>query len=450
MLPIQKNLTNSFYAIMSMPATAMGFALCVQIAALSWILNTKYGFDPHDVGLVWAAGPIAGIIGQVLVGLISDNVWFWNGRRRPFIIIGSVIAALMILALPYIDVINDTLGIGSLIGVAITVALTLDLAINVSFNPTRTLITDLTPEGAKRTKGYTMMQTVSGFFGVVAYLMGAFISNYFLIYAGGVFVLLAGLIPLLFIEEPRELINTEVGTVGKKTSRGAANLDILEDDEKVVIGKETNILEFLKICLAHSFTWVGVQVMFVYTFFYIKEVIFGYESSVKLSDEVNDQIGMNIGIAFAILNTVGFLVPILLLEPMSKKIGRVKSHMIGVFLMAIGYALLIYFGKSTTSFYLFMVIIGVGWGSVVSLPFAIMSEVVNKNKMGLYMGLFNLSVVIPQLVASSLGAYIEAQANKEIIFMISAITLGISGVLWLSVKEQWPAEEEPVVSASGH
>jgi len=422
---------------MSMPATAMGFALCVQIAALSWILNTKYGFDPHEVGIVWAAGPIAGIIGQVLVGFISDNVWFWNGRRRPFIIIGSVIAAMMILALPFIDVINDTLGVGSLIGVAITVALTLDLAINISFNPTRTLISDLTPQGEKRTKGYTMMQTVSGFFGVLAYLIGAFINNYFLIYSGGVFVLLAGLIPLFFIEEPRILVNNA------ETADGV----------KVAVEKETNISEFLKICFAHAFTWVGVQVMFVYTFFYIKEIIFGYGSAEKLSDEINDEIGRNIGIAFAILNTVGFLVPTLLLAPMAKKIGRVKSHMIGVFLMAFGYALLVFLGKSTSSFYLFMIIIGIGWGSVVSLPFAIMSEVVNQNKMGLFMGLFNLSVVIPQLIASFLGKYIETQPDKQIIFIISAVTLAISGVLWLLVKEQWPSDpdqQQVTNESSGH
>ena len=65
MLTIQKNLTRSFYILLSLPATAMGFALAVQISALSWILTTKYGLDIHDVGLVWAAGPIAGILGQV-------------------------------------------------------------------------------------------------------------------------------------------------------------------------------------------------------------------------------------------------------------------------------------------------------------------------------------------------------------------------------------------------
>ena len=69
MLPIQKRLAPSFYALLSLPSTAMGFALSVQISALSWILSTKYGLAIHDIGLVWAAGPIAGIFGQVIVGL---------------------------------------------------------------------------------------------------------------------------------------------------------------------------------------------------------------------------------------------------------------------------------------------------------------------------------------------------------------------------------------------
>ena len=105
MLAIQKNMSKSFYMLLSLPATAMGFALSVQISALSWILTTQYGLDIHEVGLVWAAGPIAGILGQVIVGIISDNVWFWNGRRRPFILIGGVLAGMMLLALPNIDIV---------------------------------------------------------------------------------------------------------------------------------------------------------------------------------------------------------------------------------------------------------------------------------------------------------------------------------------------------------
>ena len=182
MLEIQKKLSNSFYAILSLPATAMGFALSVQISSLSWILITKYNLDLHQMGVVWAAGPIAGLIAQPIVGFLSDKVWFWGGRRRPFIIIGGILASLMLLALPNIDVVNSALGLDSLMGVAMVIALTLDLSINVSFNPTRSLIADVTPEGDPRTKGYTWMQTISGTFGVLAYAIGAIWGNYFLIY----------------------------------------------------------------------------------------------------------------------------------------------------------------------------------------------------------------------------------------------------------------------------
>ncbi len=177
MLDIQKKLSPAFYAILSLPSTAMGFALSVQISALSWILSTQYNLAIHEIGLVWAAGPIAGIFGQVIVGMISDEVWFWGGRRRPFILIGGTLSALMLLALPFIGVISTGLGFESVVGIAILIALTLDLSINISFNPTRSIIADVTPSGNERTKGYTWMQTISGTFGVGAYAIGAIVFN---------------------------------------------------------------------------------------------------------------------------------------------------------------------------------------------------------------------------------------------------------------------------------
>jgi len=422
MLNSQKRLSNFFYGILSLPATAMGFALCVQISALSWILNTKYGFTLEDIGLVWLAGPMAGIFGQVIVGVISDNVWFWGGRRRPFILIGGTIAALMILALPNLGIINDATGFGSIMTVALIVALTLDLSINISFNPTRSIIADVTPFGEKRTKGYTLMQTVSGFFGVMAYLISAFVSNYVLIYVGAIIVFIFSVFPPFFIEESREMAkDKEDGT----TVSG-------QEDKPT----ETDIPEFLKICFAHAFTWLGVQTMFIYTFAYVKTKIMGYGVEEKLSSELNDEIGFGLGIAFAILNAVGFLLPATVLQPISERIGRVKTHTICIAIMAIGYAALIYFGNTQTSFFMLMAFVGIGWGAVVSLPFAIMSEVIDQRKMGLYMGLFNLSVVVPQIFASLLGGQLDKYADKSVIFIVCAVSLAISAGLWLLVKEQ--------------
>ncbi|OQY70142.1 MAG: MFS transporter, partial [Ignavibacteriales bacterium UTCHB3] len=415
MLQMQKKLSNLFYTILPLPATAMGFALSIQIAALSWLMNTKYHLNLEEIGFVWAAGPAAGIIGQVVVGLISDNVWFWGGRRRPFVLIGGVTAAVMLLALPNIDVISDFLGIGEILIVAVGVALALDLAINISFNPTRSIIADVTPEGEARTKGYTWMQTISGFFGVVAYLISVLLDNYYLIYIGVFFVAIFSILPMFFIKEPRELSH-------------------VSDEEPEEITHETNTYELMKVYIAHAFSWIGVQMMFVYIVGFIKQVFYGYEISAKVPAETEKLIGDNISISFAILNTVGFIVPVLLLTQMAKRIGRVKTHVIVLGIMAIGYLVIAQFVESAVSLYVVMVFLGLGWGSIVSLPFAIMSENVKKEKMGLYMGIFNLSVVLPQLLVSFVGGkVVQSFGNTTLIFVISGVSLAISALLWLFV-----------------
>lgn len=394
----------------------MGFALSIQISALSWLLTTKYSLDIHEVGIVWAAGPVAGIFGQVIIGLISDKVWFWGGRRRPFIVIGGILAASMLLALPLIDRINSSLGIGSLLSVAVAVALTLDLAINISFNPTRSIIADVTPEGNPRTKGYTWMQTISGFFGVLAYVIGAAFGNYVLIYLGVVLVLFLSVIPVFFITEEKEL-----------SFEGTS--DSAEHAEKPE--SKTQWGQLMRLYIAHAFSWIGVQTMFVYIIAYVQQkLIADPGSSAVLSGQV-------ISISFAVLNTVGFLMPVFVLEPIAERIGRVRTHLSCVAIMAMGYFLIASFGKTPFALYALMAIVGVGWGAIVSLPFAIMSENVQKNRMGFFMGIFNLSVVLPQLFVSlGLGIMVQYAADKNIIFIISGISLALSAFFWSFVREE--------------
>ncbi|MGE5363626.1 MAG: MFS transporter [Bacteroidota bacterium] len=425
MLEIQKKLTNSFYSLLSLPSTAMGFALCIQISALSWILKTKFNLEIHEIGFVWAAGPLAGILAQPIVGLVSDKVWFWGGRRRPFILIGGTLAALMLLALPNIDVINNALGLGSIIAVAIFVALTLDLSINVSFNPTRSIIADVTPEGVARTKGFTWMQTISGFFGVLAYFIGAVFDNYALIYFGIVLVLAFSLIPTLFIEEQKDLKPSEESSAGKTVDAEA------DDDAKTQWG------QLLRIYFAHGFSWIGIQTMFVYIIAFITQRIFGFaDIQQKIPDLINQEIGQVISISFLILNAIGFILPALVLEPLTEKIGRVRTHIICISVMAIGYFAIAFFAGTSMMLYILMAICGIGWAAVVSLPFAIMSEKVSKSKMGFHMGIFNLSVVLPQLISSMvLGSLIRVADDKNVVFVIAGVCLTISAVLWMMVKE---------------
>lgn len=428
MRTFQEKLTLGFYALISLPATAMGFALSIQISALSWLLTTQYHLNIHEVGIVWAAGPIAGIFGQVIIGLISDNVWFWGGRRRPFVLVGGTLAALMLLALPNIAGISRALGIGHLIVVATVIALTLDLAINISFNPTRSVIADVTPEGEPRTRGYTWMQTISGFFGVLAYVIGAVAGNFVLISVGVVVVFLFSVVPILFVTEPRRLhAGPEVAT------------DVPE--------KPTQWVELLKIFGAHAFSWVGVQTMFVFIIAFLQQ-------KMQLSPEpavAAEESGRLIAVSFAILNTVGFLLPAPVLEPLANRFGRVRVHRTAVAVMAAAYFVIAATVTTPRALFVLMGVAGIGWASIVSLPFAIMTEKVDRRRTGFFMGLFNLSVVLPQLFASLvLGRVILGMEDKSSIFLICGATLAISSLLWLSVRDARSEQRPAKPSGEGH
>ncbi len=487
MLDIQKRLSNSFYALLALPATAMGFALSVQIAALSWLLTYQYGLEISDIGLVWATGPIAGIIGQVIIGIISDNVWVWNGRRRVFIVIGGVLASLMLLALPNIGIIQASMGLEAILGIAILISMVLDLSINVSFNPTRSVIADVTPEGRARTKGYTWMQTVSGTFGVLSYFIGAVFGNITLIYFGVVLVFFFSVIPPFFVKEPKYLgrygededaIAKEIEDQDDSSVPGSVNdaslgqiirsirplwgfliygiyaivkrlsglefpgyyfeifalivtiyliAEALFKSEEGKSREEAGKIGFQKVLAAHSFSWIGVQSMFIYFFAFV---------SYRMPELLADDVGSVVNWSFFSLNLVAAIIPVLLLEPLANKFGRVKTHASALVVMAIGYGSIVFMGDSPWTLYILMAVVGIGWASIISLPFAIMSQKIAQNQMGLYMGLFNLSVVLPQLVSSfAVGDIVEAVENKTVLLVICTVTVAFSAIAWFLVKE---------------
>src|SRR5512139_2051961 len=473
MLDMQRKLSTPFLILLTLPATAMGFALSVQISVLSWILSTEYNLDIHEIGLVWAAGPLAGIIGQLLVGVISDRVWFWGGRRRPFIIIGGILAALMILALPYIGIISTKLGFDAVIGVAIAVALALDLSINVSFNPTRSLITDVTPEGIARTRGYTWMQTVSGSFGVLAYAIGAYFGNFALIYFAAGLVVLFSVLPALLIEEPRVLPGTAAAA---DIADGARKRDSIPELLKLIrplwafllydivamalkltgirppglwleiacvvfamllfwqtltarsAGEQfahQDLTDFRKVLAANSLSWIGVQTMFVYMIAFVQQ---------RFPDIDDDATGRMMSMSFLMLNAVAAALPALVLLPLAKKYDVVKVHSSCLAVMAMGFAGVYLFANSAIVLYGLMAIMGIGWAAIVSLPFAIMSQRVDSSRIGLYMGVFNLSIVLPQLVVSlGVGSFVSQVEDKGAIFLIGAVSLGLAALAWRSV-----------------
>jgi MFS family permease len=185
---------------------------------------------------------------------------------------------------------------------------------------------------------------------------------------------------------------------------------------------------FRKVLAAHSFSWVGVQTMFVFMVVYL----FGV-----LPDLDDTAVGQIQNRGWLVLTVVSAVLPAFVLEPLTEKIGRIRTHIGCLSIMAVGYASLYLFGFSTWMLYAVMLLVGVGWASIISLPFAIMSEQAEKSEMGLYMGLFNLSVVLPQLVVSlGIGLAVSRAANPNIIFVVSALSVALSAVAWTRVEEE--------------
>lgn len=490
MLAIQKKLTNSFYALLSLPATAVGFCLSTQVATLSWILSTKFNLHIEDVALVWLAGPLSGIIAQPIVGMMSDKSWFMGGRRKPYIVIGGILGAAMLFALPQIDVISKSTGL-TIFVVAIVVSLFLDMSINVTFNPARAIIADVTAAGIERTKGYSWMQVVSGTFGIGAYFVSVVFGNMALIYVAAIVVLLFSIVPVLFVKEPRILqTETPIANVVKSKSSLLDGVKILFPlygfiafglfvviNKMILNGRwdnmQTNFMyvclfatialavftiwkgkqqptdsnDFQKILLAHSFSWLGIQSMFVMSYFYIKEKMLpgmdvssawanGFSRFFTGTEQTSENTAGNIlSLGFLLLNFVGALLPVLMLEPLSKKIGKVKIYRIAIACMAAGYFLLYIAGTKEIMFYLGMIICGIGWSAVISIVFAIITEKVNANKMGMFIGLFNFSIVLPAMMTPGISKLVKDSGDYAVLYLIIAISLLLSLVCWLFVRE---------------
>jgi MFS family permease len=162
------------------------------------------------------------------------------------------------------------------------------------------------------------------------------------------------------------------------------------------------------------------------------------------------EVGKVLSMSFLALNAVAALLPALVLLPLARKFGEVRVHAVSLATMAVAFAGVYFLARTPLVLYALMALLGIGWAAIVSLPFSIMSQRVDPARIGLYMGVFNLSIVLPQLVVSlGVGRFIGAATDKGLIFLIGAVSMAFSAIAWRSVsaRDQGRAAT-PAVSAS--
>ncbi|PRY95812.1 MFS transporter [Marinilabilia salmonicolor] len=419
---------------MSIGFLGIQFGFALQNANASRILQT-FGADIEHLGWFWLAAPITGMLIQPIVGHYSDKTWTKLGRRRPYFLFGAIFAALALIFMPNAEILASIIppmfvGAGML--------MIMDASINISMEPFRALVADKLPLD-QRTMGFSVQSTLIGIGAVVGSWITYALAEWFNISKTAP----AGSVPdnviFSFYIGAAVLIVTIIWTVITTKEYSPKELEEYtgEDTEinpaTEVIKKENGFVQIMKdfaampstmkqLGVVQFFSWLALFGMWVYTTPAIAQHVYNLPVSDTSSEMYNDA-GNWVGVLFGVYNGVAALYA-LLLPFIAKATSRKATHALS---LLIGAAALIsiYFVKDPDMLIIPMIGVGVAWASILSMPYAILSGALPAKKMGIYMGLFNFFITIPQIVNGlASGPLLKSLFNSQAIYAL--IIAGVS------------------------
>lgn len=433
----------SFWQIWNMSFGFLGiqFGFALQNSNASRILQT-FGADVESLSLFWLAAPITGMIVQPIIGHYSDRTWNRLGRRRPYFLTGAVLAALALIFMPNSGMLAYLL---PPIMVGAGMLMITDASINVAMEPFRALIADnLSDE--QRSQGFSVQSFLIGIGAVAGSLLPYILARYFgvaktapaghvpanVIYSfyTGAFVLLVTIIWTVATTKeysPDEYKKFYPPEALKEEPQGLSA--IFRD-----FGAMPRTMKQLG--LVQFFSWFALFSMWVFTTpavaRHVYNVLPGDTSSEKYADAANW-----IGILFGTYNGISAIYA-LLLPAIARATSRKAAHAFSLVCGGIG-LLSIYFIHNPTMLIFSMVGVGLAWGSILAMPYAILSGSIPPKKMGVYMGIFNFFITFPQIVNGLLGGVIVKYIYKgQAIFAIvmAGIFMLLAAVSVLYVRDE--------------
>lgn len=380
---------------------------------LSGPVTEGLGASPFIFGLIWLAGPVTGMVVQPIIGALSDNTNTKFGRRRPYLMLGAILAALALWAFPNSETIAQLIAnklhlplpvFGGLLVAAVMIWI-IDACVNAAQGPYRALIPDnIVPQQHSIANSY--LSFAIGLGSVIAAGTAPFLNwafNYQMsieaqfIMAALAFALGMTWTCITFKEKPVQNEQSDDSQKDKRT---------FMDDFKTFLQSSP---EVYKICLMQFFTWIGVMCMFIFFTQFAIHTVYNVPDLTTVSDAVRanyDDIVAQAtnfsSICFAVLNLVCFLVSIPI-GVLSTKYGNKKVHVISLLIMAAAY-LLMTLTANPKAIMVLMGIAGIGWASILALPFAMLSEYIKKGSEGAVMGIFNIFIAGPQILVCTVVA----------------------------------------------
>ncbi|GGW54248.1 sugar transporter [Winogradskyella epiphytica] len=424
----------------------MGFAL--QNANASRILQI-FGADVHELSWFWLIAPIMGLVVQPIIGHYSDNTWTRYGRRKPFFLLGAVLASVGMILIPQADFM---IAILPALWVGAGMLMIMDASFNIAMEPFRALVADnLSDE--QTTKGFSIQTALIGIGAVIGSWLPWVLTNWFnfaqtspdgsvpdnLLWSFiiGAIVLIGSILVTIFTTKeytPQELEQFEAHKTGVESvlevEKPKAKLtDIFKDFSTM---PET----MRQLSWVQFFSWFALFGMWVFSVPAIAQHIYGLPPSDSSSEQYQEA-GNWVGILFGVYNGVSAIVAFLL-PVVAKKISRKKTHAYSLFAGGIG-LILIYFTSNDYWLLLPMVLIGIAWASILSMPYAMLAGSISPKKMGVYMGIFNFFIVVPQIINGIIGGPLVKYAyGNQAIFaiVVSGVSLIIAGLLSFKINDR--------------
>lgn len=386
----------SFWQLWNMNFGFFGiqFGWGLQLANMSAIY-AQLKANPDEIPILWLAGPVTGLLIQPIIGSASDRTWTKFGRRRPYFFVGALLSSLGLFFMPE----------SKALWMAASLLWILDASINVSMEPFRAFVADKL-DISQRTAGFAMQSFFIGlgqtFANLLPFLFGTLgvvgttesgisLSTKYAFQAGAVIFFLSVLYTCLTTNEnpPADMEEFE--------REKAENKGVAGYFSELVASISSIPTTMKQLAVVQLFTWLGLFCMWIFFGLMTSYHIFG--ATTTDSPEFRAGGEWN-GVNFATYSIVCFLVAFLLPQ-IAKQTSRKFVHTVCLVCGGLG-LISTYFVTSKWGLFVPMIGVGIAWASILSMPYAILSGCLPPNKMGVYMGIFNFFIVIPEILASLL------------------------------------------------
>jgi len=395
----------SFWQIWNMSFGFFGiqFGWGLQMANMSAIYQ-YLGAKEGDIAFLWLAAPLTGLIVQPIVGYASDRTWGRLGRRRPYFLAGAIMASLALVAMPNCGAVWMAAGLLWI----------LDASINITMEPFRAFVGDLLPP-TQRKSGFAMQSLLIGFGAVLSSALPYVLTNWFKVGDGQT---TAGVIPstvqIAFYIGAVVFIVAVLHTILTTAEYPPENLEDFRR-AKLSGGRPGQIVQEIlggigsmpktmrQLAVVQFFTWFALFCMWIYFVPAVATRVFGGAPG-SPEYQAGNEWG---GVCFSLYNGTAFVFSFVLLI-LVRRFGARSIHRICLACGGLG-LMLAFFAPHKHVLLLSMVLVGIAWASILSMPYALLANAIPAKTMGFYMGVFNFFIVIPQILASlGLGLIMKA------------------------------------------